>query len=147
VNDKPERWLGIDYGDVRIGVAISDPLGLTARGLETIRWNSQEWSWAQNRIADLVRQYAITGLVIGVPRRTDGKPGISEAKARLFAQELAVLTGLDPVLRDERFTTVLATRVLQETGIRGQKRKSVVDQVAAEIILQDYLESRRKDFS
>lgn len=147
MNDKPERWLGIDYGDVRIGVAISDPLGLTARGLETIRWNSQDWSWAQNRIADLVRQYAITGLVIGVPRRTDGKPGISEAKARLFAQELAVLTGLDPVLRDERFTTVLATRVLQETGIRGQKRKSVVDQVAAEIILQDYLESRRKDFS
>jgi putative Holliday junction resolvase len=142
----PERWLGIDYGEVRIGVAISDPLGFTARGLETIRWNGLDSSWAMNRIAEFVREYAITGIVIGIPRRTDGKPGPSEDKARLMAAEIAALTGIDPILRDERYTTVLASRVLRETNVRGQRRKAVVDQVAAEIILQEYLESRRKGF-
>lgn len=142
----PERWLGIDYGEIRIGVAISDPLGLTARGLETIRWNGQNWTWAIQRIAELARQYAITGIVIGIPRRTDGRPGPSEEKARLLAGELAAATGLAPVLQDERYTTVLANRILQETGVRGGRRKAVIDQVAAEIILQEYLESRRKAF-
>ncbi len=142
----PERWLGIDYGEIRIGVAISDPLGLTARGLETIRWNGQDWTWAIQRIAELARQYAITGIVIGIPRRTDGRPGPSEEKARLLAGELATATGLTPVLQDERYTTVLANRILQETGVRGGRRKAVIDQVAAEIILQEYLESRRKAF-
>lgn len=142
----PERWLGIDYGEIRIGVAISDPLGLTARGLETIRWNGQDWTWAIQRISELARQYAITGIVIGIPRRTDGRPGPSEEKARLLAGELATATGLTPVLQDERYTTVLASRILQETGVRGGRRKAVIDQVAAEIILQEYLESRRKAF-
>jgi putative Holliday junction resolvase len=138
------KWMGIDYGDVRIGIAVSDPFGVLARGLETIRWNGEDMTWALERIAHLVAQQQVTGLVIGMPRRTDGKPGIAEEKVRRFAGELAARTGLVPVLRDERYTTVLAARVMRDTGIRADRRKTVIDQIAAEIILQEYLESRRK---
>jgi putative Holliday junction resolvase len=138
------KWMGIDYGDVRIGIAVSDPFGVLARGLETIRWNGQDMTWALERISYLVVQQQVTGLVIGMPRRTDGKPGIAEEKVRRFAGELAARTGLVPVLRDERYTTVLAARVMRDTGIRADRRKTVIDQIAAEIILQEYLESRRK---
>ncbi len=138
------KWMGIDYGDARIGIAVSDSLGMLARGIETIRWNGIDLAWALNRIVELVREHQIVGLVIGIPRRTDGKPGASEEKARHLAGELAALTGLEPVLKDERYTTVLAARVMRETGIRSQRRNEVIDQIAAEIILQEYLESRRK---
>jgi putative holliday junction resolvase len=139
------KWMGIDYGDARIGIAISDPMGVLARGLETIRWNGQDITWALDRITTLIREHGITGLVIGIPRRTDGKPGASETKARQLAADLAERTGLKPELSDERYTTVLATRIMRETGIRSQHRKSVVDQIAAEIILQEFLENRRKN--
>jgi len=138
------KWMGIDYGDARIGVAVSDPMGILARGLETIRWNGQDISWALDRITTLVREQGITGLVIGIPRRTDGKPGPSEDKARQLAADLAERTGLEPILCDERYTTVLATRIMRETGVRTNRRKAVVDQIAAEIILQEFLENRRK---
>ena len=138
------KWMGIDYGDARIGIAVSDPLGILARGLETINWNGRDIEWALERIVTLIREQQVGGLVIGVPRRTDGKPGASEEKARQFARDLALRSGLEPVLRDERYTTVLASRVMREAGIRSERRKSVVDQIAAEIILQEYLESRRK---
>jgi putative Holliday junction resolvase len=137
------KWMGIDYGEARIGVAVSDPTGTLARGLETIRWNGRDMAWALDRIATLVRELQICGLVVGIPRRTDGKAGESEDKARQMAALLAERTGLEPVLRDERYTTVLAGRVMRETGIRADRRKAVVDQIAAEIILQEYLESRR----
>ena len=136
--------MGIDYGDARIGVAISDPSGILARGLETIRWNGRDMDWALSRISDIIRDQQVAGLVIGIPRRTDGKTGTSEEKARQFAIELAQRTGLEPVLRDERYTTVLASRLMRETGIRQTRRNEVVDQIAAEIILQEYLDSRRK---
>lgn len=136
--------MGLDYGDARIGVAVSDPLGRLARGLETIRWNGRDIEWALARIVTLIREQSVCGLVIGIPRRTDGKAGPSEDKARQLAASLAELTGLQPVLRDERYTTVLATRVMQETGVRTNRRRAVVDQIAAEIILQEYLESRRQ---
>lgn len=138
------RWLGIDYGEVRVGIAISDPLGYTARGLETIRWNGKNFDRLADRICELVRINNISGLVVGIPRRTDGKPGISEEKARQLAGLLQEKTGIEPELRDERYTTVLAGRVMRDVGIGRDRRKDVVDQIAAEIILQEYLESRRK---
>ena len=144
MGDTTGKWMGIDYGDARIGIAVSDPLGVLARGLETIRWNGQDMSWALARIVTLIREQGVTGLVIGTPRRTDGKPGASEAKARQLAADLAERTGLEPVLSDERYTTVLATRIMRETGVRTPRRKAVVDQIAAEIILQEFLENRRK---
>ncbi len=138
-----ERWLGIDYGEVRVGVAISDPLGFTARGLETIRWNGHNMAKVIDRLQELIRQYSITGVVVGVPRRTDGKPGASEDNARALASDLGDKTGVKIILRDERYTTVLASRVMRETGVHRDRRRDIVDQIAAEIILQEYLESLR----
>lgn len=138
-----QRWLGIDFGSRRIGVAISDPLGMLARRLETINWNGRDMDWAINRLAERVAADQITGIVVGLPRRTDGKTGESEQSARAFAQALQDATGLVPVLRDERFTTVLAGRIMRETNVAAGDRKKVVDQIAAEIILQDFLDSKR----
>ena len=138
------KWMGIDYGDARIGIAVSDPMGILARGMETIRWNGRDMDWALDRICTIAREQQITGIVIGMPRRTDGKPGPSEEKARNLAAELAQRTGIETVLRDERYTTVLASRIMREAGIRSNRRNAVIDQIAAEIILQEYLESRRK---
>lgn len=142
-NSIPERFLGIDYGDKRIGTAISDPLGITARGFETVNWNGIDNTWAVDRLVAIITDFHITTMVIGLPRRTDGKYSESETKARALATVLEARTGCPVVFKDERYTTVLASRVLRETGVRGAKRKAVIDQVAAEIILQEYLESRR----
>jgi putative holliday junction resolvase len=138
------RWLAVDYGQTRVGIAVSDPMGTIARGLETIRWNGQDIGRVIDRIEALVRQHGVAGLVIGIPRRTDGKTGETEVKARELAAALADRTGLQPVLLDERFTTVLAGRIMREVGLQASRRKDIIDQVAAEIILQEYLESRRQ---
>lgn len=138
------KWIGIDYGDARIGIAVSDPMGILARGLETIRWNGRDLAWALDRICTIIQDQHAVGIVVGIPRRTDGKPGLSEDKARSLALELQSRTGIETVLRDERYTTVLASRIMRETGIRSDRRNKVIDQIAAEIILQEYLESRRK---
>ena len=144
MTDLADRWLGIDYGEVRVGVAVSDPLGYTDRGVETIRWNGQDMTRVITRIIELIRQYDVKGIVVGVPRRTDGKAGASEDKARELASELEKNSGISVVLRDERYTTVLASRVMRETGVSRDRRKNIVDQIAAEIILQEYMETRRK---
>jgi putative holliday junction resolvase len=139
------KWLGIDYGDVRIGVAVSDALGIIARGLETIRWNGRDLDWAIGRLETLAREQYVCGLVVGIPRRTDGKVGDSERKARNLAAVLGERTGLPVVLLDERYTTVLATRLMRESGRQASRSRGVIDQVAAQVILQEYLESRRND--
>ena len=130
--------MAIDYGLARIGVAISDPLRITARGLETINWNGRDMAWAQDRICELASEYEIVELVMGLPRRTDGQPSSSETGARQLAADLEARLGLTGLFRDERYTTVLASRVLNEVGYKKNKRQ-VIDQLAAEIILQDYL--------
>jgi putative Holliday junction resolvase len=139
------KWMAIDYGDVRIGVAVSDPLEVTARGVKTIKWNGQDMATAVERIHDLMLSEQVEGLVVGVPRRTDGKSGPSEDKARSLAQLLHERSGIEPVLQDERYTTVLAGRIMREAGIRGPRQRQIVDQIAAEIILRDHLERRRKE--
>ena len=136
--------MGIDYGQARIGLAVSDSLGMFARRLETINWNGQDLTWGLDRIESLIREQGVVGLVVGIPRRTDGKASDSEEQARRLAVTLTERTGLPMVLWDERYTTVLAGRIMRETGIRKERRKTVVDQIAAEIILQEYLESLRK---
>ena len=143
MTDLVERWLGIDYGEVRVGVAVSDPLGFTARGIETIRWNGQDMNKVIFRLLEIIKQYDVKGAVVGIPRRTDGKAGASEDKARELAAELESASGINVVLRDERYTTVLASRVMRETNVDRDRRKNIVDQIAAEIILQEYMETRR----
>jgi len=138
------KWMAIDYGDVRVGVAVSDMLEVTARGVETISWRGQEISYVVDRILKLMDMEKVEGLVVGIPRRTDGKPGPSEEKARQLAQMLKERSGIEPILQDERYTTVLAGRIMQEAGIKGTRKRQVVDQIAAEIILRDHLDRRRK---
>lgn len=140
------KWMAIDYGDVRVGVAVSDPLEITARGIRTLQWDGREMAYIVERIYELIQAEKVEGLVVGVPRRTDGKPGISEEKARQLAAMLHERSGIEPVLQDERYTSVLAGRIMREAGIKGQRKKQVVDQIAAEIILRDHMESRRKGY-
>lgn len=137
------KYLGIDYGSARIGVAVSDALGITARGIETISWNGRDWEKPLERIVSLLRQEGAEGIVMGLPKRTDGQEGESAGRARQLAALLEEATGIVPILRDERFTTVMATRVLQGSSVKKKNRRSVIDQVAAEIILKEFLESRR----
>ncbi len=138
------RLLGIDYGMARIGVAVSDPLGITARGIETIRWNGRDIDWAMERLGELVREHGISAIVVGLPKRTDNKPGEAEEGAKAFAQALEAQTGLPVHLRDERLTTVMAHQFLRSGKVKKENRRDVVDQVAAEIILQNFLEEQRR---
>jgi len=139
------RVMAIDYGTRRVGIALSDVLRLTAHGFETISWNGEDCRFVLDRIAQIISEKAVTDIVIGQPRRTDGSESESQKKAQAFGSDLHSLTGILPVYQDERYTTVIASRYLRETGVSGRNKKNVVDQVAAEIILREYLETRRVD--
>lgn len=137
------RVLGIDFGYARIGTAISDPLRMLASGLETLNWNGEDLTWVWERLDQLVRQHGVKEIVVGTPKRTDGKAGgSSEIGAEEFAQRLEALTGLRVHRVDERFTTVIASRNLRESGSK-KRRRDVIDQAAAEVILQDFLDRNR----
>ena len=137
------RVMAIDFGMRRIGVAVSDPLRIMASGLETINWNGVDAEYAIDRLAAIVKEMEITEIVLGKPSRTDGSVSESEEKAVLFGQMLEEKVGIKPVFRDERYTTVIASQFLRSTGVSGMNKKKVVDQVAAEIILQEYLDISR----
>lgn len=133
------RILGLDIGSKRIGVAISDALGLTAQGLTTIQRT------ALNRdlegIKDLIREYNCNRIVVGLPRRTDGSLG-PEAKCILdFVDKLRERVKLPVVLWDERFTTVMAEKTLIEADLSRKKRRKVIDKLSAILILQSYLDT------
>jgi putative Holliday junction resolvase len=136
--------MAIDFGMRRIGVAVSDPLRIMASGLETINWNGVDSDYAIDRLAEIVNEMEITEIVLGRPSRTDGTVSESEEKAVLFGKLLEEKVGIKPSFRDERYTTVIASRFLRSTGVSGKNKKKVVDQVAAEIILQEYLDISRK---
>ena len=137
------RIIGIDFGMKHIGVALSDELWITASGFETVNWNGEDDSWAINRIAEIIKEKNVTAVVLGKPTRTDGTKSHTQEAAEIFAQKLEAQTGITPVMKDERYTTVLASRYMHETGRKSKKQKKVIDQVAAEIILSDYLETLR----
>ena len=137
------RVMAIDFGMRRIGVAVSDPLRIMASGLETINWNGIDSDYAIDRLAEIVEEMEISEIVLGRPSRTDGTVSESEEKAVLFGQLLEEKVGIKPVFRDERYTTVIASQFLRSTGVSGKNKKKVVDQVAAEIILQEYLDISR----
>lgn len=137
------RVMAIDFGMRRIGVAVSDPLRIMAQGLETINWNGIDSSYALDRLEAIIKEKEITEIVMGKPNRTDGSVSESEEKAVLFGKLLTEKTGITPVFRDERYTTVIASQFLRQMGVSGKAKKKVVDQVAAEIILQEYLDMHR----
>lgn len=138
------RILCIDYGDARIGVAVSDPMGWTAQMLETIQWRN-DISKPVGRIGELVAQYGCSQIVIGLPRNMDGSAGFREIKTREFMIELQNrLPEVEIKTWDERLTTVMAQRAMHDMGIDSRKQKGRIDQMAAAFILQSYLDSRKQ---
>ena len=137
-----KRILGLDYGSKTVGVAVSDPLGYTAQGVETIR-RKQENKLRQTlaRIEELVREFDVDTIVLGFPKHMNNDIGDRAVKSLEFRDKLEQRTGRKVVMWDERLTTVAADRVLNETDVRGRDRKEVIDQIAAVFILQGYLDS------
>jgi putative Holliday junction resolvase len=131
--------IGIDVGDARIGVARSDPSGLIATPVETVPADEQAFA----RITALREEFEILEYVVGLPRSLSGGEGPAAAKARAFADSLSRVSGVPVRLVDERLSTVTAESMLREQGRKGQKRRKVVDQVAAVVILQNALETER----
>lgn len=132
--------LALDVGDVRIGVARSDPSGLLATPVETVARGTGDLA----RIRALVEEESAVEIVVGLPRSLSGGEGPAAAKVRAFAVTLAAAVEPVPVrLCDERLSTVTAEAVLRERGKKGQKRRAVVDQAAAVVILQNALETER----
>ncbi len=132
--------VGVDVGDSRIGIAQSDPSGMLATPVETVPRGSGDLA----RIAALVAERDAIEVVVGLPRSLSGREGPAAAKAREFAIELAAAVAPVPVrLCDERLSTVTAEAVLRGQGKRGQKRRAVVDQAAAVVILQNALDTER----
>lgn len=132
------RYLGVDFGTKRVGLAISDSLGMTARPLSVVPRAS-----AVDEVVILVKEQDIGTIVVGLPTGLSGGEGMSATEARKLADELGSATGVDIVLLDERFTSRLAEVALLESGMKRRRRRETVDKVAAAIILQDYLDRQQ----
>lgn len=135
------RILGLDYGSKTVGVAVSDPLGFTAQGVEIIRRKSEnKMRQTLARIEELIAQYQVEEIVLGLPKNMNNTLGDRAEKSLELKETLERRTGLPVVMWDERLTTVFANRVLMETGVRRENRKEHVDEIAAVFILQGYLD-------
>jgi len=137
------RVLALDVGDRRIGIAVSDPLGFTAQGLETYTRTGDEAADAAYIVAT-AKKYVPVRLLFGMPRNMDGSYGFQSEKVRAFADAVLALWDGEHAFFDERLTTVSAERVLMEAELDWKKRRKVVDKLAATIILQGYLDSSPK---
>ena len=130
--------LALDFGRVRIGVAISDELQLLAHPLETIPANER----ATSRVVELVRERNVEHVVVGIPKRMNGQIGTAATEALEFVEKLRAVLPCPVVTWDERLTTVAAHRALRDAGKKTRQTRGYVDQVAAQMILQSYLDSR-----
>ena len=133
------RILGIDLGKARIGVAVSDELGMLAHPVETISAGSD----ASRRIAELVREKNAERVVIGLPRHMNGSVGTGATEALAFAEKLRGCVACEVVTWDERMTTMAANRALRDSGQKTRNSRGIVDQVAAQMILQGYLDAQQ----
>ena len=137
------RIMGLDYGSKTVGVSVSDPLLLTAQSIETIgRSGENKLRKTLRRIEELIREYEVTEIVVGLPLHLSGDYGERAALSEAFAGMLARRTGLPVHLLDERLTTAEASEILEERGVPREEHKKTVDQIAASLILQDYLDQR-----
>ena len=136
------RIMGLDFGSKTVGVAVCDPLGITAQTVETItRASENKMRQTLARIEQLIGEFEIECIVLGYPKNMSNTVGERGEKTREFKAALERRTGLEVILWDERLTTVAAERVLIESGVRRENRKKSVDQIAAAMILQGYLDS------
>ena len=135
------RILALDVGSKRIGLAVSDPLGITAQGLEVlIRKNPQA---DLERLVEVARQWGVQKIVVGLPRHRDGRRGSAAPQILELVEVLQKTLGVEVVTWEERLTTVEAERVLIQADVSRKRRRQVVDQLAAVLILQNYLDHRQ----
>ncbi len=140
------RIMGLDFGSKTVGVAISDPLGLTAQGIEIIRRPAEnKLRRTLARIEELAAEYEVTTIVLGFPKNMNNTIGERAEKSLAFKEMLERRTGLPVIMWDERLTTVSANRTLMESGVRRENRKEYVDMIAAVYILQGYLDGLERD--
>ncbi len=136
------RVLGVDYGRARIGLALSDPTGLFAQGLSVLRRTTDEQAVAE--IVELIRQHEVEEVVVGLPKNMNGTVGERAEQCQAFAEQLEQAAGVPVRLFDERLTTVAAERLLISADMRRNRRKQVIDEVAATLLLQSYLDWKQR---
>ncbi len=141
MNPKHKKILGVDYGDVRTGLAVSDELLLLARSAGVV--TGKDPVRVADAVAQAAAQHDVSCIILGYPKNMNGSSGPRAQKTLAFKELLEQRFPGEVILRDERNTTISATHILNETNVRGKKRKAVIDAVAATIILQDYLDSLR----
>ena len=135
------RIIGLDYGTKTVGVAVSDALGLTAQGVETItRKEENKLRQTLARIEAIIEEYEVTKIVVGLPKNMNNTLGERAEACKDFADKLERRTGIPVVMWDERLSPVSAEHVLIESGVRRENRKAVIDKIAACVILQSYLD-------
>jgi putative Holliday junction resolvase len=134
------RVLGLDVGSRRIGVAVSDPLGITAQGLQTLQRRNKRYDFEQ--LQHVIQEYDVREIVVGLPLRMSGAEGIQSDKMQVFAEDLRKRFRLPVHLWDERLTSAEANRLLRETDLSIEKRGKAVDRMAAVLILQGWMEQR-----
>ncbi|GAB6182018.1 Holliday junction resolvase RuvX [Desulfotomaculum defluvii] len=133
------RIMGLDVGDKTIGVAISDPLGWTAQGLEVIRRDTLEKDF--NRLGQIIKEYSVEKILVGMPKNMNATIGPQGEKVLAFIEQLKENTHLPIKTWDERLSTVAAERMLIQADVSRSKRKKVIDKMAAAVILQGYLDA------
>ena len=131
------RIMAIDYGDARVGLAVSDLMGWTAQGIKTVQ--NKGCKKLLSDILEVINEYKPEKIVIGLPKNMDGTLGFRADETHKFAEQLKTIYSGEIVYMDERLTTCSATRILNETNTRGKKRKGVIDTVSACMILESYL--------
>ncbi|ACG63189.1 putative Holliday junction resolvase RvuC-like [Streptococcus equi subsp. zooepidemicus MGCS10565] len=133
--------MGLDVGSKTVGVAISDPLGFTAQGLEIIKINEDKQDFGFDRLAELVKQYQVDRFVIGLPKNMNNTSGPRVEASKAYGDRIEELFHIPVSYQDERLTTVEAERMLiEQADISRGKRKKVIDKLAAQLILQNYLD-------
>jgi putative holliday junction resolvase len=136
------RTMGLDVGTKTVGVALSDELGWTAQGLETLKINEDKNEFGFEELGEIIKEHSVSKIVVGLPKNMNGSIGPRGEACQRYAEELKRLYGLPVILWDERLTTMAAERVLLEADVSRKKRKKVIDKMAAVMILQGYLNSQ-----
>lgn len=134
------RIMGLDFGTKTVGVAISDALGFTAQGIETIRYEDNNIDIVFDRIRELIHDYEVSHFVVGLPKNMNGSIGKSGESCQAFAEQLEKRFNFQATLWDERLTTMAAEKMLISADVSRKKRKKVIDKMAAVMILQGYLD-------
>lgn len=137
------RILGLDVGTKTVGVAVSDEMGWTAQGLETIQINEERKQFGFERLKEIIEEYDVESIVVGLPKNMNGTIGPRGEACQMYAELLKETFQLPVQLWDERLSTMAAERILISADVSRKKRKKVIDKLAASVILQGYLDSKK----